>query len=148
MDDTILSRISAFFAHNWLKALKFGLTGGLGTVTNLALFFLFADRLGCPDIAVNIGCFIVAGTQNYFINHLWTFREQCARKVSFGLWARFMSSSLAGYAMNLGVYILLTRLRAWPYKVIPQAIGILAGMTLNFLFSNYLVFGKKSGKPA
>jgi putative flippase GtrA len=147
MENTILNKLSSFIKENWLKILKFGLTGGLGTVTNLVLFFIFADKLHYPDIAVNVACFIIAGTQNYFINHLWTFRAQCAEKVSLKLWAAFMSSSVAGYAVNLGVYILLTRLLTWPYKVIPQAIGILAGMVLNFLFSNYFVF-KKRNPPA
>jgi putative flippase GtrA len=146
MENKILNKTVIFIKNNWAKILKFGFTGGLGTVTNLVLFFIFADRLKVPDIPVNISCFIIAGTQNYFINQLWTFRGQCADKVSVKMWAEFMSSSLAGYAVNLGVYIALTRLYVWPYKVLPQALGILAGMVLNFLLSNYIVFRKTHTK--
>ena len=139
-----MNKLKAFIQENWRKVLKFGCTGGLGTVTNLLLFFIFADTLQFPDIPVNVGCFLIAGTQNYIINHLWTFRTQCTEKASFKQWAAFMLSSVAGYCMNLGVYLLLTRMLDWQYKVIPQAIGILAGMVMNFLFSNYLVFRKKT----
>lgn len=138
-----MKKLSAFVKNNWLKIIKFGVTGGLGTVTNLFLFFIFADKLSLPDIPVNIGCFIIAGTQNYFLNHLWTFKEQCAEKPSFKRWFAFMSSSTAGFLVNLGVYILLIRIWTWPYKVIPQAIGILAGMIINYLFSDYIVFRNK-----
>jgi putative flippase GtrA len=135
-------KLTSFIKENWRKIFKFCVTGGLGTVTNLILFFVFADKLTLPDIPVNIGCFIIACTQNYFINHLWTFRKQCTEKPSVKRWFQFLTSSVTGFLVNLGVYVLLSRLLEWPYKVIPQAIGILAGMVINFLFSNYLVFRK------
>ncbi len=125
------------------KFLKFGITGGLGTVTNLVLFFLFADKLKFPPTPVSIACFIIAGTQNYFINHLWTFKvENRGTRPSFLLWGKFMASSLCGLAINIIVLNLLLYFFTWPYNTIPQAFGILAGMGVNFLFSNFLVFRK------
>ena len=146
MENSILNRFNTFILQNWLKILKFGITGGLGTLTNLLLFFIFADKMLFPDILVNVGCFLIAGTQNYLINHLWTFKSQSPQKPSIKLWGEFMLFCVCGYFVNLGTYILLTRFGHWPYKVIPQAIGILAGMVANFLFSNYVVFRKKSNQ--
>ncbi|MFA6856834.1 MAG: GtrA family protein [Treponema sp.] len=137
-----MNKLTSFIKENWLKILKFGATGGLGTVTNLMLFFVFADKLSLPDIPVNISCFIIACTQNYFLNLLWTFRKQCEEKPTFRRWLQFMTSSVGGFLVNLGVYVFLTRSWEWPFKVIPQAIGILSGMVINYLFSNYLVFRK------
>ena len=51
-----------------------------------------------------------------------------------------MMSSLFGLAINLIVLNLLLHFFTWPYSTIPQALGILAGMGVNFLFSNFLVF--------
>lgn len=141
-----MNKFFLFVKNNYIKIIKFCVTGGLGTVTNLLLFYFFADKLSFPDIPVNIGCFIIAGTQNYFINHLWTFKGQCGQKPSFKKWFTFMSSSIIGFLVNLGVYILLIRLAAWPYKVIPQAIGILSGMIVNYIFSNYFVFASSKTK--
>ena len=40
------------------KIIKFGITGGLGTVTNLVLFFILADKLGINQNAVSVFCFL------------------------------------------------------------------------------------------
>ena len=94
-----------------------------------------------PPSPVSAFCFLIAGTQNYLINHLWTFKvESRGTKPSFSLWAKFMVSSLFGLAINLITLNLLLYFFSWPYKTIPQALGILAGMGVNFLFSNFLVF--------
>ena len=126
------------------KFLKFGVTGGLGTITNLSLFFVFSDLLGLNPTFVSVGCFLVACTQNYIINHLWTFKvENKEQGLSFGLWAKFLLASVFGLAINLTVLNLLINNFSWQYKVIPQGIGILVAMLFNFAASNFFVFKKK-----
>jgi len=123
---------------------KFAVTGGLGTVTNLVIFFLLSDLLGFYEIPVSIGCFLIAATQNYFINHFWSFRKTTKSAApSFKKWALFICASLAGLALNL--LVMKAVLAFWnpPYKVIAQGTGILAGMAVNFAFSKIFVFGGK-----
>lgn len=57
--------------------------------------------------------------------------------------------SLVGFAINLSILtVLLNIYQSWPLKVIPQGIGILAGMIFNFIFSNFFIFKKeKSNEP-
>jgi len=120
---------------------KFAVTGGLGTITNLVIFFLCADLFGVHEIPVSIGCFLIAATQNYFINHFWSFRKMTASIApSLKKWALFISASLAGLVLNL--LVMKAVLIFWnpPYKVIAQAAGILAGMLVNFGISKYMVF--------
>jgi putative flippase GtrA len=134
------------------KIMKFAVTGGLGTLTNLILFAIFADILKFEAHAVNVACFLVSCTQNYIINHLWTFKvENQGESLSVKLWAKFLAGSLVGYAVNFGIFCLLLHLSNWEFvileknltlKVIPQGIGILAGMVFNFIFSNFIVFNK------
>jgi putative flippase GtrA len=124
--------------------IKFGLTGVLGTVTNLLMFFLGADLLKFYEIPVSIFCFIVAGTQNYFINHTWSFKEYTdGEKLRFCKWLQFLSGSLAGLLLNILVMKLVLHLFNLPYKFIAQAMGIAAGMVINFIISKFLVFRKK-----
>lgn len=126
------------------KLFKFAVTGGLGTITNLVLFFIFADKIGLHHTVVSIGCFLIAGTQNYIINHIWTFKaETVSQPLSVKLWAKFLFASLFGLIINLTVLNILIRLYAWPYKVIPQGAGILVAMFFNFAVSNFFVFKKK-----
>jgi dolichol-phosphate mannosyltransferase len=91
--------IKLMFLNNSIKQfIKFGITGGIGTITNLILFFLFADRIGLPEIPVSIGCFSVAGTQNYIINHKWSFANAIvASKLSIRKWTFFYVYHLSDY---------------------------------------------------
>jgi putative flippase GtrA len=124
--------------------IKFALTGGLGTLTNLFLFFIFADLLHLPEIPVSIGCFLIAVTQNYIINHRWSFKHHTAnRKPSVKAWLAFTAGSLAGLAVNILVMQAVLARFLFPYKFIAQGIGIAAGMVINFIISNSIVFKKK-----
>jgi len=127
--------------------LKFAVTGGLGTITNLAVFFVFADLLGLPEIPVSIGCFLIAVTQNYILNHLWSFKTHTlGAGLSIKRWGLFVASSLLGFAVNIIVMKLILLRWALPYKFIAQALGIAAGMAINFILSKYAVFKKRKNK--
>ncbi|MDR0473881.1 MAG: glycosyltransferase family 2 protein [Treponema sp.] len=126
---------------------KFGITGGLGTITNLILFFILADKAALHEIPVSIGCFIAAGTQNYIINHKWSFANNTGTsKVTVKKWALFLISSLAGLLANIAVMTGIIMAFRLPYKFIAQACGIAAGMFINFFISRTTVFGR--GKNA
>jgi putative flippase GtrA len=124
--------------------LKFGVTGGLGTIINLLIFFLLVDLAGLPEIPVSIGCFIIAGTQNYFLNHLWSFREYTKNtRLSVKRWAMFLLGSLAGLGINILVMKLVLAAFVLPWKFIAQACGIIAGMFINFIISKFFIFRRR-----
>jgi putative flippase GtrA len=116
-------------------------TGGLGTVTNLCLFFIFADKTGIPEIPVSIGCFLIARTQNYIINHKWSFARN-TRQTPLSVQKRlaFLGGSLAGLVVNILVMTAVLAYFTPPYKAIAQACGILSGMAINFIASKFFVF--------
>jgi len=123
---------------------KFGITGGLGTVTNLLVFFLLADLAGIHEIPVSIGCFFLAGTQNYFLNHLWSFKDQTEKiPVSFIKWLTFLAGSLLGLAVNITIMKYLVDNYNLPWKFIAQACGIASGMVINFIISKWFIFRRK-----
>jgi dolichol-phosphate mannosyltransferase len=127
--------------------IKFAVTGGLGTITNLLIFFLCADILRLREIPVSIGCFIIAATQNYIINHRWSFKQNTAgAELSFGKWLQFIAGSLFGLVVNIAVMRLILLNFTLPYKFIAQAAGIACGMLINFIFSKSVVFKKIGGR--
>jgi dolichol-phosphate mannosyltransferase len=127
-----------------VEFLKFAVTGGLGTITNLGIFFLCADLLGFHEIPVSIGCFLIAATQNYFINHFWSFNKATENTLpSIKKWAYFIGASLVGLSLNLLVLKAILFYCVLPFKVIAQGAGILAGMLANFIVSKYFVFKKR-----
>jgi putative flippase GtrA len=124
--------------------LRFGVTGGLGLITNLLIFFLLVDLAGLQEIPVSIGCFIIAGTQNYFLNHLWSFREYTGNtRVSVKRWAMFLLGALAGLCVNIFVMKQVLAAFVLPWKFIAQACGIAAGMIINFIISKFIIFRMK-----
>jgi putative flippase GtrA len=126
--------------------IKFAVTGGLGTITNLVIFFLCVDKVGLPEIPVSIGCFLIAGTQNYIINQKWSFAEKTVKvSPSKKQWLAFLCSSLLGLAVNIIVMKLMRASFSLPYKSIAQACGIAAGMLINFTLSKIFVFRSKNG---
>lgn len=125
------------------KFFRFCLTGGLGTITNLLIFFLICDILKLPSNLGAIVAFIFAVTQNYFINHFWSFSEYSKiNKVSLKDYLKFVSVSLIGLGINLVVLNLILYFFKVPYKVVAQAIGILFGLIFNYLGASKLVFKK------
>ncbi|GHV36277.1 hypothetical protein AGMMS50268_29470 [Spirochaetia bacterium] len=123
---------------------KFAITGGLGTVTNLAIFFVCVDKLSLSEIPVSIICFLIAGTQNYIINHKWSFVQNMAyKKLSIKTWAMFIGASLLGLAVNIIVLKIVLSHFIFPFKFIAQGCGILAGMAINFIVSKLVIFRGK-----
>jgi putative flippase GtrA len=126
--------------------LKFAIVGGLGTVTNLLVFLLLADKLHWNALVVSVISFCLAVSQNYLLNAVWTFsrRDSSARhpRLFFRQYLLFVASSLVGLGVNLAVLYVLLRLFAFRFKTIPQAAGILCGMVLNYLLSTAIVFKK------
>jgi putative flippase GtrA len=126
------------------QAIKFAVTGGLGTITNLIIFFLCADVANLPVTPVSVGCFIIAGTQNYIIHHKWSFVNNTrGTKPSIKKWFMFLCSSVLGLIVNIAVMNTILKNMIVPYKVIAQGCGILAGLGVNFIMSKFVVFKEK-----
>ena len=118
------------------QVFRFATTGLLGSVTNLLFFFLSTDYY--QILSVNIAAilaFILAGSQNYIINSLWSFRS--SGSLSWGRWLKFLLFSVVGLGFNLLVLNILL-LSPFPFsrlefgKSFAQFLGILTGMVFNF----------------
>jgi dolichol-phosphate mannosyltransferase len=125
---------------------KFAVTGGLGTITNLAVFFMLADKAGLEEVPVSVGCFLIASGQNYVVNHKWSFRQTTADEgLSVKKWIQFTAGSLAGLTVNIAVMKIMLAAMVLPFKSVAQACGIAAGMMLNFGFSKFVIFRNTIG---
>jgi dolichol-phosphate mannosyltransferase len=123
--------------------IKFAITGGLGTVTNLFIFFLCVDMAKLREIPVSIACFLIAATQNYIINHKWSFKQKSREELSIKKWLMFICGSSLGLAVNILVMRFVIARFALPWKFIAQACGIAAGMVVNFIISKFIIFRRE-----
>ena len=121
--------------------LKFGLVGALGTVINLAVFWLLVELLRIEPNIGSVAAFVTALTANYFLNQNWTFREEARGELfSAGSYARYAGVNLVG----LGVNLIVLNAAIWLFHpqglMLVQAAGIAAGTIFNFVLSKLFVF--------
>jgi putative flippase GtrA len=140
---TALSRSRAGRAlsqpHNWMQLAKFCVVGASGYVINLAVYTALLRGAGWHYAAAATASFLVAVTNNYTWNRLWTFHAQRGHVGWQGL--RFLVVALIAYVANL---LLLTGLIALGLdKVGSQAIAVILVTPLNFLGNKLWSFRRR-----
>ena len=114
---------------NWLQLAKFAAVGASGYVVNLAVYTALLRGAGWHYIPAATCSFVVAVTNNYTWNRVWTFRRQRGHLAWQGL--RFLAVAVIAYLGNLAV---LSALIAFGLdKVLAQAIAIVVVTPLNFV---------------
>ena len=97
---TALARSRAGLAlrrpHNWIQLAKFCAVGASGYVVNLGVYALLLDVAGVDFRAAAVCSFLVAVTNNYTWNRVWTFRGQRGHFAYQGM--RFLVVSVAALA--------------------------------------------------
>jgi putative flippase GtrA len=114
---------------NWVQLAKFATVGASGYVVNLAVYAALVRGAGWHYALAATASFLVAVTNNYLWNRLWTFRDQRGHVGFQGL--RFLTVALAAYLANLGILVVLVELGV--DKVVAQAIAIVLVTPLNFV---------------
>src|SRR6266700_3930561 len=114
---------------NWMQLAKFGAVGATGYIVNLAVYTALLRGAGWHYAYAATVSFLVAVTNNYLWNRIWTFRDQRGHVGFQGL--RFFTVALVAYGANLGI---LSALIAFGMnKVVAQAIAIVLVTPLNFV---------------
>jgi dolichol-phosphate mannosyltransferase len=124
---------------NWEQLVKFCVVGVSGYAVNLAVYALLLDVVGLHYISAAVGSFLVAVTNNYGWNRLWTFREQRGGVAYQGM--RFLIVSTAALLANLVVLHFLVTLGLG--EVVAQAIAIVLVTPVNFIGNKLWSFGPR-----
>ena len=114
---------------NWFQLAKFCVVGVSGYVVNLAVFAALVHGVGMHYILAAICSFLVAVTNNYTWNRVWTFRHQRGHYAYQGM--RFLIVSTTALCANLLVLHMLVK--AGLGEIAAQAIAIVLVTPLNFL---------------
>ena len=118
-----------------LKLLKFCLVGFSGMIVDFAITYLCKEKLHWNKYLSNSLGFLLAATNNYIWNRLWTF--QSSNSEITRQYSSFLIISLIGLGLNnLVIYLLHGRLRLNFYVAKVCAIGV---VTLWNFSMNYLI---------
>ena len=126
--------------ENWLQLFRFCLVGASGYIVNLAVYTLLLKVVGAHYLLAATGSFLVAVTNNYTWNRLWTFRGQRGHVAYQGL--RFLVVSTIALAANLAILALLVD-AVGVGKVLAQAIAIVLVTPWNFVGNKLWSFGRR-----
>jgi putative flippase GtrA len=122
--------------HNWEQLVKFCVVGGTGYVVNL-LVYKFLLNLDVFYLVAAVGSFLVAVSNNYTWNRLWTFRTQRGHVAWQGM--RFLVVSTLALGANLVVLYMLVSLGVGKFPA--QAIAIVLVTPINFIGNKLWSFG-------
>jgi putative flippase GtrA len=146
--DTVTGRASAISdaagealrrPANWFQLAKFCIVGGSGYVVNLAVFATLVHWAGMHYIPAAVCSFLVAVTNNYTWNRLWTFRHQRGHIAYQGL--RFLVVSSIALAANLVFLAILVAIGV--PKIPAQAIAIALVTPWNFVANKLWSFRRQ-----
>jgi putative flippase GtrA len=128
--------------ENWLQLVRFCVVGASGYAVNLAVYTLLLKVADLHYLLAATGSFLVAVTNNYTWNRLWTFRGQRGHVAYQGL--RFLVVSTIALGANLLVLHLLVSLGVG--KVLAQAVAIVLVTPWNFVGNKLWSFGRRSSR--
>ena len=120
--------------------IKFALVGVINTLVNLAVLYILTDIFGIYYLISAIFAFLIAVTNSFILNKLWTFKESISYKTS-SRYIKFVLISVIALVINLiTLYILVEYYAIW--YIYAQIIGVCSNLIINF-FGNKLWTFKK-----
>lgn len=129
--------------HTSYQFFRFCLVGASGVVVNYLVMWGSYDGLGAPYVLASVLAFVVASVNNFILNKLFTFHDkQSGSKAVLHQYFRFLSVTLLGLGINLGVLVGLVELTGMN-PVLANLIGVLASTVGNFAGNKFYAFKAK-----
>ena len=125
--------------RNWEQLVKFCAVGATGYAVNLWVFSFLVLVVEVHYIPAAACSFLVAVTNNYTWNRIWTFRAERGHVAYQGM--RFLVVSTLALGANLVVLHVLVR--AGLNEVVAQAIAIVLVTPVNFVGNKLWSFGPR-----
>lgn len=120
-----------------LRFLRFCVVGVTGTVIDFGLTWLCKEKFHIPKFLANAIGFVVAATNNYILNRIWTWGST-SEQVGIE-YAKFFIVSLIGLGINtLILYLMNEKMKINFY--ISKVFATAVVMLWNFFANNFFTF--------
>ena len=126
----------------WFGLVRFGLVGVLGFVVDTGV--VDALRLMHGNLYVDQAiAYLAAATFTWWLNRHFTFKIKISP--TWKEWGKYLIANLSGGVANYLVFVVTTMLSSFIYHhaILAIALGSLAGLVFNFIFSSLFVFKHK-----
>lgn len=119
------------------KFIKFGVVGFSGVFVDFGITYLLKEKLKVNKYVANSTGFICAVISNYYLNRIWTFRDNSPDV--FIQFAKFLFISVIGLALNNLIIYLLNDKRNVNFYV-SKIFAIVAVTVWNFIMNYFYTF--------
>jgi dolichol-phosphate mannosyltransferase len=125
------------------RYISFALVGGLGDVPHFLILWLLTDYAHVFYVWSNMAAILFAGTQNYLVNHILTFRKDRANNHNlFYGWTKFLIVMAIGdLGIQTGVSFLLNQY-AHIYYILAVFLATIVSGLFKFLIVKRIIWGK------
>jgi len=129
--------------YNCRRYISFALVGGMGNIPHFLILWLLTDFAHVWYVWSNMVAILFAGTQNYLVNHILTFRKDRANNHNlFYGWTKFLVVMAIGdFGVQTGAAFLLTRYLHIFYILSVFLATIVSGL-FKFLIVKRIIWGK------
>jgi dolichyl-phosphate beta-glucosyltransferase len=122
---------------NFFLFLRYSIVGVLGTAIDVGSLYVFVNFLNIPIMFATGIAFLLAVTNNFFLNKTWTFKHPS--KNYRKLYIKFLSIALVGLSLTLSSMYILVYPLAMNY-IIAKLLTSLIVLTWNFLGNKLWTF--------
>ena len=129
-----------FKKEGYNQFIKFALVGVVNTLVNLAVLYILTDIFGIYYLVSAVFAFLIAVTNSFLLNKMWTFKESISYRAS-SKYIKFVLISVIALIINLIIlYVLVEYYSIW--YIYAQIVGVVSNLIINF-FGNKLWTFKK-----
>lgn len=138
-----LRRLYLYRYGSLAEFVHFGAVGASGFIVDVACYYLF-QLFGAPHEIARALSFWPAVSWNWVINRTTTFGAR-QRRPRIRQWLEFVGSSLIGFSISWGIYVLLTANIALmdQYRLLALIIGTGVASVFNFTVATLFVYNEK-----
>ena len=123
-----------------IEFFRFAFIGFIGTIINLLVLYFLTEFLEVYYMISAVFAFVIAATNNFIFNKIWTFKEKI--KLNLGKkYLQFFFVSLIALFVNLFFLYTVTEFLGI-YYLISQVIAIGIALSVNFLGNKIWTFSK------
>jgi len=120
--------------------LKFALVGLTGTLIHLVILYSLTEFLGIYYLISAVVAFVVASSNNFIWNKIWTFDEKIGHEAA-RKYVQFFIVSVIALIVNLFFLYLFTEFLG-VYYLVSQIIAIALSLWINFFGNRTWTFRK------
>jgi len=122
------------------QAFKFAIVGVVNTLINLVVLYIFTEFLGVYYLVSAVFAFIVAVTNSFILNKIWTFKEDIKHKAA-SRYVKFIIVSIVALVVNLVfLWVMVEYFKMW--YMFAQVLAVILNFLINFFGNKIWTFRK------